>query len=294
MTLKENTIKLNKEYLEKINLEDSLKYFGSWINNIEELSNQFNNAEPFEHLIIPNFLNEEYAQKINSLFPKNYDNWYKYENPFEVKYAFDKIDELPEDLKIFFYLLSSNQIIDIISKICKIPDLTYDEYLHGAGLHAYPYLGRLGTHLDYEKHPITGKERRLNIIYYLSKDWDNSWGGSTELWDNELKNVKKSMSNFNTAILFKTNDISWHGVTPICKDAPKDKVRQSLAYYYVSPLQSKKNEFEYRKKADFTILSNNMKNIDEDILKKLRKIRCERIITKNDMDKFLPNWTIFD
>ena len=48
-----------------------------------------------------------------------------------------------------------------------LSNLEYDKYLHGAGLHKHPKYGRLNIHLDYEKHPISGKERRLNIILFI-------------------------------------------------------------------------------------------------------------------------------
>ena len=45
----------------------------------------------FEHIIIPNFLNENYAEDIYNKFPTDFetDNWHKYMNPIEVKYAND-------------------------------------------------------------------------------------------------------------------------------------------------------------------------------------------------------------
>ena len=53
---------------ENINNCDS-NIFGEWINNekiINELSIKFNNVEPFEHIILPNFLNGEIADKNDS------------------------------------------------------------------------------------------------------------------------------------------------------------------------------------------------------------------------------------
>ena len=161
-------IKINANYLNNtINKINCLKYFGDWINNIEKLKEQFINAEPFENIVIDNFLNEDYAKELIKYFPNNYDDWYIYENPIEVKYAYDNIEELPLSIKNYFYILSSNQIIELFRKITNIENLEYDEYLHGAGLHCHPKFGRLNIHLDYEKHPYSGKERRINIIYYL-------------------------------------------------------------------------------------------------------------------------------
>lgn len=279
-------IKLDQQYLTKI-IDEDYNIFGDWVDHLDIIRDRFLSAKPYEHVIIDNFLNSEYADKLHELFPTPDSSWYEYKNPIEVKYAYDKIDLLPLELKNYFYYLSAPKFIEIMKKITLIDDLEYDEYLHGAGLHAHPRYGRLGIHLDYEKHPYTNKERRLNIILYLSKDWDSEWNGCTELWDcDATKCVSKSEIKFNRAILFKTNDISWHGLSEkiLC---PEGIFRQSLAFYLVSPLHSKKNENEYRKKAQF--ISSKLNNQD---FMELYNIRKNRLITKEDMDKFAPNWTI--
>jgi len=283
----DNLIKIEKNYLEKINNEECLKYFGNWVNNIEELNKQFKNAEPFENVVIDNFLEESYAEKLYSLFPDSFENWYNYENPIEVKFAYDNIDMLPDELKNYFYYLSSNEITSLFRKITNIEDLEYDEYLHGAGLHAHPRHGRLNIHLDYEKHPYSGKERRLNIILILTKNWKPEWNGCNELWDANVTECKKRTENvFNRAIIFKTNDISWHGLPEkiVC---PENVYRKSLAYYYVSPLNSIKDENKYRSKAVFVKRPHD--SYDEK-LETLYKIRPHRRITNEDMNTFMPDW----
>ena len=283
----DNLIKIDKNYLEEINKEDCLKYFGSWVNNIEELNSQFKNAEPFENVVIDNFLEESYAEKLYEMFPSSFENWYNYENPVEVKVTFDKISLLPEELKKYFYYLSTVQITNLFRKITDIDNLEYDEYLHGAGLHAHPRYGRLNIHLDYEKHPYSGKERRLNIIFILTKNWKPEWNGSNELWDANVTECKKRTENiFNRAILFKTNDISWHGL-PEKIMCPENIYRKSLAYYYVSPLNSIKDEDKYRSKAVFVKRPNDPY---DDNLDKLYKIRPHRRITQEDMAIYMPNW----
>lgn len=174
--------------------------------------------------------------------------------------------------------------------ITGIPNLEYDDYLHGADIQMYPRDGRLNLHLDYEKHPISNKQRRINIILYLTKNLN----GHTEIWnDNLTKPIVRSPVRFNTAIIFQTNEISWHGVHDKIT-CPPNIFRISLAYYYVSPLETDAskdkfgaNEHGYRIKASF------MKKPSDpycEKMDKIYKIRMNRRIEKKDIQNIWPEW----
>jgi len=289
----EKLIKIDHQYLNNINkTEFKEQIFGPWINDIDNLKQKFLSGQPFEHVVIDNFLEASYAEKLyNSFSTNNLDEWHQYLNPIEVKYAYDNISELDDDLQNYFYFLSSSQMIDVFRKLTDINDLTCDEYLHGAGLHCHPKNGRLNIHLDYEKHPYSGKERRINIIYFLSKDWLEEWNGQNELWDeNVTQCVTKTNIKFNRAIIFKTNDISWHGL-PDKINCPDNVFRKSLAYYYVSPLNTQKPEDAYRKKAKYVKRPTDSYNKN---LEELYKIRPYRRISAEDMNTYFPDWKITD
>lgn len=274
------------------NIENKKSLFGDWINNLDQFKDKFLNADPFEHIIIENFLNKDYIEELFSCFPEDVqsENWYKYNNPLEKKFARDDIKNFPNCLKQFFYLLSTQEITSVFSDLSSIENLERDPYLHGAGLHAHPKDGLLHMHLDYEKHPYLEKERRLNVILYMSKDWKEEWNGETQLWDNNMENcVVKSPVKFNTAIIFKTNEISWHGIPEkIC--CPEGVLRKSVAYYYISPIitDSHANKFGndgsgYRTKATYR------KRPEDPYCEKmdrLYKIRPLRLITQQDLDDF--------
>jgi hypothetical protein len=235
--MSQGKIKINTKYLETLLERTSSSIFGSWVTRLSEIQSEFKSAKPFESVVIDDFLNDDYAEDLYRLFPENFNGWYAYENPVEVKYAFDDINRLESPLKDYFYHLSSPSIISLFSSISGIKDLEFDPYLHGAGLHSHPQHGRLQIHLDYEKHPYSGKERRLNIILFLTKDWKEEWNGHNELWGTDLKKcVRKTTVKFNRAIIFKTNDISFHGL-PEKIQCPPHVFRKSLAYYYVSPIE---------------------------------------------------------
>ena len=88
-------IKIDPNYLVKIETTNNLvSYFGDWINDADLLKDKFINASPFEHIVIDNFLNETVANELHNAFPTNFDDWHKYENPIEVKYAYDNMTRL--------------------------------------------------------------------------------------------------------------------------------------------------------------------------------------------------------
>jgi Rps23 Pro-64 3,4-dihydroxylase Tpa1-like proline 4-hydroxylase len=105
-------------------------------------------------------------------------------------------------------------------------------------MHCHASGGKLNTHLDYSIHPKLNLQRKINIIIYLNKDWDPSWGGSLGLWShnpetrqpNEL--INKIECVFNRAVIFDTTMNSWHGL-PDAISCPDNRSRNSLAVYYL-------------------------------------------------------------
>jgi Rps23 Pro-64 3,4-dihydroxylase Tpa1-like proline 4-hydroxylase len=257
----------------------------NWITQIEFYKNNYKNGKPFEHTIIPMFFKEEIAEEINEKFPlptNGDDDWNFYHNPIEHKYSLNKFDKYAEIKRIFEYL-QTDECINYIRKITDIEDLEIDPYLHGAGVHVYPNNGKLDIHLDYNIHPITKKERRVNLIIYFNKDWDEEYGGELKLYDDKFNEIKiENFCMWNSAILFRTSDISYHGL-PEPINCPENKYRKSLAIYYVS--NPRKNSVE-RYKAEFFPKQNQEVN---EKLKKLYEIRKTRLITNEDLKEY-PNW----
>jgi len=289
-------LKIDKNYLNEFKNISLTDYFGGWIGN-DNLNNLYKNAKPFKHIIIDNFLNTEYIEKIFNEFPTDFSSnlWHKYNNPLEVKYSNDNIDNMDVNIKNLFYILSTSKFIDLISTIVDINDLEYDPYLHGAGLHVHPRFGRLNLHLDYEKHPLLNMERRLNIILYLSKDWKDEWNGMTELWDENVQNkVVESKVKFNRAIIFQTNDISWHGIPEkiLC---PDNEYRKSFAFYYISPPTFIENKKQFGVDANgYRMKASYIKRPSDPDLKEMNeiyKIRPFRRITDDDMKTIWKEWT---
>ena len=258
--------------------------FGSWINTLNELKNEFDQNPPFPNLLIKDFFNHELVEALYDAFPdKTNQNWCIYHNPLEKKYSMNKFEDLPIFKKLID-LLNSSEFISYMKTIAGIENLESDPYFHGTGLHFHPKGGKLDMHLDYSVHPISGKERRVNLIVYLNKNWNPEYGGELQLWDSEFtKPIKKISPEFNSAILFRTSDISYHGL-PFPIQCPEDSGRKSIAIYYLSDLRP---NITHRSKAEFRKLPDQESN---EKLDKLYQIRKTRIITKQDLDEIWPNW----
>jgi len=245
--------------------------FGDW-----KLSGSFNDGEPFEHIVIENFLKNPIP------IPDPETFWHVYDNPIERKTLTNNLNKYP-DWKHIVDAMQSPEFVSKLAQITGISNLESDPHLHGAGLHATPRLGKLDIHLDYMIHPISKKERRLNIILYMNETWDESWGGDLELWnDTRTRCVKKVSPKWNTAIIFKTSDLSYHG-HPKPLECPEGVYRKSLAVYYVSDPRDVENP---RYKAEFFPVP---EQVVDPRLAKLYSIRKLRLIEPSDLEDW-PNW----
>jgi len=175
-----------------------------------------------------------------------------YKNPIENKMTLNNWNFFPSCTYRTFSFFGKEDFLSNMRFISEEPSLEFDFGLHGGGWHMHGNGGNLNIHLDYNLHPKTKKQRKLNIIVYLTKDWDPAWGGGLELWhgDNTTAHSKnKTIENiFNRAVIFDTTKNSWHGLPEPIK-CPEGVYRKSIAAYFMRPAPAKT---ETRDRALFT------------------------------------------
>ena len=205
---------------------------------ILEFASQFQNAKPFNYIVIDNFLSEELATKLESEFPDyNSDFWHVYKNQIEDKKTINDWNKFGETTYRFFDYLNSADFVKSLSGLCNV-QLMSDPGLNGGGWHIHGNGGNLNPHLDYSIHPKLKKQRKINIIIYLSKDLKPEHGGQLGLWahDENLKAPAKLCHEvdpkFNRAIIFDTTQNSWHGMSQMLQ-TPDGVFRKSIAAYYL-------------------------------------------------------------
>ena len=203
---------------------------------------------PYDHWLLDDFFPVDVARRLANEFPDyNEPNWHWYNNPLENKKAKNHWYEFPQLTYQIFSHLNSTEFIETIREITGIQTLYPDIGLHGGGWHMHSRGGKLNIHLDYNINPKLNLQRKLNLIVYLTEDWDTSWGGGLELWShNEETNLpdKREVvvdNIFNRAILFDTTQNSWHGL-PQPITCPEGVYRKSIAVYYMTDIPENTNQ----------------------------------------------------
>lgn len=198
----------------------------------------WDDAEPFSHIVLDNFLCEEVAQQVAREFPQSDSSiWRDYCNAIEVKKLTNHWDAFGPMTYRLFHFLNSKPFVQQLESLTGCA-LFADFGLNGGGLHSHKRGGKLNAHLDYSIHPKLRLERRINVLIYVTPNWKEEWGGLLGLWDKHPQKdapgrlVKSIVPAFNRAVIFDTTQNSWHGL-PEPITCPESVTRNSLAVYYM-------------------------------------------------------------
>lgn len=198
-----------------------------------ELSSVVTEDVPFRHWIIDDFLPVTFANLALDSFPSPGSSiWGHVAYEMQTKSSCSDLIKMPEPLNSLIIYLSSYEFVTLLETLTGISNLISDFDLDGGGLHQSRRGGSLAVHSDFSSHRHSGLSRRLNLIYYLNKDWKTSYGGSLDLYSSKGDQIIKTVEpSFNRAILFETTTTSFHGHSrPLT--CPSDISRNSIALYY--------------------------------------------------------------
>ena len=209
-----------------------------------ELSDTYRNGKPFPHIVIDDFLPPEILDVCLSEFPSKLKDVDEYFDRDQERYkAQFNPDALTESVRGLFYSFNSKPFIRVLENITGIKGLIPDPYFLGAGFHEIGQGGHLSIHVDFNHHKVMNLERRINVLIYLNKDWEDSYGGQLELWNRDMSEcVESVLPLFNRCAIFSTIADSYHG-NPQPINHPDGVTRKSIAlYYYTSTWSDAKRD----------------------------------------------------
>jgi Rps23 Pro-64 3,4-dihydroxylase Tpa1-like proline 4-hydroxylase len=210
--------------------------FNSLLERQEKIKKDYQSKTPFKYTMFEGFFLKEQAELIYNNYPSIENGQWDGTTYIDQKNKFQKT-KFDNDSFIdrAFKEMNSLKFINWLQEITQIEsDLIGDDELFGGGLHQSINGAYLNVHVDYNIHPTTKFHRRLNVLVYMNKDWQDEYEGHLELWDINKENktlLGKYAPNFNRCVIFETNEISFHGHPKPLK-TPKDVNRKSIATYY--------------------------------------------------------------
>lgn len=194
----------------------------------------FKTAPPYPHVVLDNVLPADLVAAAISEFPApGSSEWKNYVHVNERKFGNTRVDTWGPHLQAIAHSLTSSAFCDGLERLTGIIGLLPDLSMDGGGLHQSLRGGHLNVHADFTAHHTNKTwRRRVNVLLYLTDDWDPAWGGALELWDRDMSaNVVTINPVRNRMVVFTTEVDSFHG-HPEPMTCPDDAARRSLALYY--------------------------------------------------------------
>jgi hypothetical protein len=210
----------------------------SVIENSRAYGDAFLHASPFKHTVIENFFEPDFAERLLADFPafdpalarnEVYGGaWGKAVNT--------RIRSISPAYEEMYDLIGSAEFLDLLSELSGIPGLLPDPALYGGGTHENLHGQDLDPHVDFNYDEPQKLHRRLNLIIFLNKGWRGEWGGSLEIHSNPRRPLENTIQSyeplFNRAVLFETNEYSWHGFPKIeLPEEERHRSRKSISIY---------------------------------------------------------------
>jgi hypothetical protein len=206
---------------------------------VTDLARSYQNAEPFRHIVIDDFLNEQFAGALLSQFPAfERGNNLGDDGAPGKKSTFEQISRLGGAYQALDRLIQQKEFLELVGGITGIDGLLYDPFYLGGGTHENRSGQSLHPHVDFNRHPSEGWHRRLNLIVYLNPGWNEDWGGDLELYRDPYQDpqpIVKISPLFNRCVIFGTTEESWHAFNQISIPAElANLTRKSIALYFYS------------------------------------------------------------
>ena len=221
----------------------------------KSLAPHYATNKPFPHIVLKNIWDDEQLAQVADECER-FEDWDEEKSFYGSigKRACGTLAKLPPAVLGLVNYCNGPRFLSSLETLTGEIGLIPDPYLFGGGIHSTLNKGFLKMHADFNWHQRLKLYRRLNLLIYLNRDWDESWGGGLQLAsvsDSGLEVGQIVMPNFNKTVIFTTTDISFHG-HPDPMNLPPGRVRNSIAlYYYVSKkpadfLGGKRLETDYR------------------------------------------------
>lgn len=199
---------------------------------IEVLKSNYRLSGKINYFIIDNLLPLELVEKVDDCFPAESQLNLLSERQ-ERKYVGVNFSQNQAIVEECIFAFQQPSVINLISEICGIPDLQGDPELYaGAGVSSMSKDCFLNPHIDNSHDRLKKLFRRLNLLYYVSRNFSPGCGGQLLLFPDGIKNDPVRIDSlFNRLVVMRTDNRSLHAVSKIDSITAR---RKTVSNYYFS------------------------------------------------------------
>lgn len=185
---------------------------------------------PTRHFIVDDLLPAASAREVSAAFPEDESIWVQQRSFRERKKTFAKVDAIASLIADVTDAFHRESVLEAVKRVTNIAGLEADPELYAGGISMMGRGDFLNPHIDNSHDSVRARYRRLNLLYYISRDWRDEYGGNFELWDDAVEEPKVITSKYNRLVVMETNRFSWHSVNAVTVD----KNRCCISNYYFS------------------------------------------------------------
>ena len=211
--------------------ELALLIFEKISENKESLKRQFDaSKEAIGYFFLDDLLPADIALEIYNVFPSPEKMVLK-KSIRENKYVAAQMNAYHPLLEEIIYAFQDEKVVKLVGEICDIKELVPDDNLYAGGISMMTNKQFLNPHLDNSHDKDRNLWRVLNLLYYVTPNWEEQYGGNLELWPNGLENKQITIhSKFNRLAVMATHNNSLHSVSPVVFEGN----RCCISNYYFS------------------------------------------------------------
>lgn len=189
-------------------------------------------TQPVPFTIIDNFLPAELFDAIVAdikNIPK--ENYTVFSNTSSHRLECRRFENAPllQSISLSF---NSSEFIHWLEKISKVEKLIPDPHLRGGGLARVSTDKTLALHTDFNWNDQLMLNRKVNLILYLTPNWQPEWNGDLEFWDFDKKEcLVKIEPKANRLAFWNYDPRLIHGLSKVLS-MPDDITRDNLIHFY--------------------------------------------------------------
>ena len=170
------------------------------------------------YFYIDDLLPKSIVHSIYNAFPESRDMIHK-SSLRENKYIAAQMDQYDNILEETVFAFQDPRVVGLFEKITGIVGFIPDNHLYAGGISLMSEGCFLNPHLDNSHDKDRELWRGANLLYYVTPDWEQEYGGNLELWDKRPDSMgdkpNEIFSKFNRLAFMVTDHTSWHSVNKV-------------------------------------------------------------------------------